>query len=106
APPQDCLCQFNNKATTMAQAGQAAVPATWSERCKSLRCESVTVADRKFLGREQRDHAAALVRHHDLLLDAGGGIAVGGGAIGFEREHHALLDFGRMVKRHYARDDR
>src|SRR5262245_54439654 len=67
-------------------------------------CASVPMADRQFLGREQRDHAAALVGHHHLLLDAGGGVAVGGGAVGLEREHHALLDFGRMVDRDHARD--
>src|SRR6516165_1099905 len=63
---------------------------------------SVPMADGQLLGREQRDHAATLVGHHDLLFDAGGGVAVARRAIGFEREHHALLDFGRMVERDHA----
>src|SRR5687767_29106 len=66
----------------------------------------VPVGDRQFLRREQRDHAAALVGDHDLFLDARGGIAVFGRAVGFEREHHAFLDLGRMIHRDHARDDR
>ena len=57
---------------------------------------SIAIGDRQLLGREQRDHAAAFVGDHDLFLDAGGGIAVRRRAIGLEREHHALLDLGRM----------
>src|SRR5215472_4645554 len=63
---------------------------------------SIPVADGQLLGWEQRDHAATLVGHHDLLLDAGGGVAVARRAIGLEREYHALLDFGRMVERDHA----
>src|SRR6476659_10987789 len=66
---------------------------------------SIPVGNRQLFRREQRNHAAALVRDHDLLLDAGGGVAVSGGAIGLEREHHALLDLGRMVERDHARND-
>ncbi len=63
---------------------------------------SIPVADGQLLGREQRDHAATLVGHHDLLLDAGGGVAVARRAIGLEREYHALLDFGWMIERDHA----
>src|SRR5258708_10293202 len=63
---------------------------------------SIPMADGQLLGREQRDHAATRVGHHDLLFDAGGGVAVARRAIGLEREHHALLDLGRMVERDHA----
>src|SRR5258708_17295892 len=66
---------------------------------------SIPVRDRQLLGREQRDHAAALVGDHDLFLDARRRIAVLGGAVGFEREHHAFLDLGRMGERDDAADD-
>src|ERR1700687_5805790 len=46
---------------------------------------SIFVRDRQFLGREQRDHAATFVGDDDLFLDARGGEAVRGGAIGFQR---------------------
>ena len=72
---------------------------------QSVRC-SVSRRDRQFLGREQRDQRAALVGDHDLLLDARGRIAVGRRALGLEREHHALLDLGRVIHRHHAADDR
>ncbi len=67
---------------------------------------SIPVGDRQFLRGEQRDHTAALVGDDDFLLDAGGGKAVGGGAVGFQREHHALLDLGRVGERDHPRDDR
>src|SRR5205807_2854250 len=54
------------------------------------RSRSVAVADRQLLGREQGDDPAALVGDDDLLLDAGGGIAVARRTIGLEREHHAF----------------
>src|SRR5215468_229941 len=63
---------------------------------------SIPMADGQLLGREQRDHAATLVGHHDLLFDAGGGVAVACRAIGLEGEYHALLDFGRMVEGDHA----
>src|SRR5262249_42098654 len=66
----------------------------------------ISVADGQLFRREKRNHAAALVRHHDLLFDAGGGIAVGRRAIRLQREHHAFLDLGRMIERDDARDDR
>src|SRR5215831_1731169 len=47
---------------------------------------SILRRDRQLLGREQRDHAAALVGDYDLFLDACRGIAVGRRAIGLERE--------------------
>ena len=70
------------------------------------RCALVPIGDRQFFGREQRDHPAALVGNHDLFLDACRGIAVLGRAIGFQREHHAFLDLGRVFERNHARDDR
>src|SRR5262245_44576814 len=52
-------------------------------------CErSILRADRQFLGREQRDHAAALVGDHHLFLDARRGVAVGRRAVGLDCEHH------------------
>ena len=63
---------------------------------------SIPMADGQLFGREQRDHATTLVGHHDLLFDAGGGVPVARRAIGLEREHHALLDFGRVVERDHA----
>src|SRR5262249_37008817 len=66
----------------------------------------IAVGDRQFFRREERDDPAPLVSDHDLFLNAGGRIAILGRTIGFQREHHALLDLGRMLKRHHARDDR
>ena len=48
----------------------------------------------------------AVGRDHDLLLDPGRRAAVGGGAVGLEREEHALLDLDRVVERVQAADDR
>src|SRR5260370_27387050 len=66
----------------------------------------ISVGDEQLFRREERNHLAALVGHHDLLLDAGGGVAVARGAIGLEREHHALLELEGMVERDQAADDR
>src|SRR4029079_140315 len=63
-------------------------------------------ADRQFFRGEQGDQAAALVGNDDLFLYARGGEAVGCRAIGFDREHHSFLDFGRVVHRYDAGDDR
>src|SRR5438105_3001652 len=71
--------------------GYASSLAGESSRIHCAAAASIPVADGQFLGREQRDHTAAFVRHHDLLFDAGGGIAVGRGTIGLKREHHSLL---------------
>ena len=58
------------------------------------------------LGREQRDHLAALVGDDDFFLDAGAGETILRWAEGFDGEHHAFLDLGRMIHRDHARDDR
>src|SRR4029079_6079200 len=63
-------------------------------------------ADRQFFRGEQGDQAAALVGNDDLFLYARGGEAVGCRAIGFDLEHHSFLDFGRVVHRYDAGDDR
>src|ERR1700693_16838 len=70
------------------------------------RAPLVAVRDRQLFRGEQRNHHAALVGHHDLLLDARGGESVLGRAIGFEREYHAGLDLHRVLERNHARDDR
>jgi len=67
---------------------------------------SIFRRDRQLLGREQRDHAAALVGDHDLFLDARRRIAVGRRTVGLECEHHAFLDLRRVIHRDHARDDR
>src|SRR5581483_11293323 len=66
----------------------------------------IPIGDRKFLGRKEGDHAAALVGDDDFLLDTRRRVAVLGWAIGFERKHHAFLDLGRVIHRDHARDDR
>src|SRR6266545_7622577 len=48
------------------------------------RARLVTVGDRKFLGREERDDLRAARRHDDLLLDARRRHAIGGRAIGLD----------------------
>src|SRR5262249_15851649 len=63
---------------------------------------SIAMADGQLFGRKKRDHAATLAGHHHLLFDPGGGVPVARRAIRLEREHHALLDFGRMIERHHA----
>ena len=62
--------------------------------------------DEQLLGREAGDHVAAGRRDDDLLLDPRGRAPVGRGAVGLEREDHALLDLDRVVERVHARDHR
>src|SRR5262249_61279671 len=76
----------------------------WSPSTIVIR--SVSVTDRQFLCREQRDYAAALVGYDHFFLDARSGIAVSGRTIGFQREHHAFFDLGRMIGRKNAGDGR
>src|SRR5215470_11669173 len=49
----------------------------------------VPVGDRKLVGWEQRDDLGAARRHDDFFFDPRGGDAVGGRAVGLDREHHA-----------------
>jgi hypothetical protein len=64
------------------------------------------VRDRQLLRREKRDDGAAFVGDDDLLLDAGGGIAVRRRAISFERKDHPGFDLHRIVETHHPTDDR
>src|SRR5580704_14676758 len=65
----------------------------------------VRVGDEQFLGREPGDDLDAVVDHHHLLLQPGGGDAVAGRAVGFQCENHALADLHRRVQRRQAADD-
>src|SRR5262245_36865149 len=67
---------------------------------------SVLVGDRQLVGGEQRDDLRAGRGHDHFLLDAGGGGAVGGGAVRLDGEHHARLQLHRIVERVQAADDR
>ena len=64
------------------------------------------MADWKLFRWEECDHAMALIRYDDLLLDAGGGIAVFGRTLGFQRKHHAFPDLARVGHGDDAADDR
>src|SRR6185437_9197376 len=67
---------------------------------------SIGVGDRQLVRRVEGDHLGAGRCHDDLLLDARGGEAVARRAIGLEREHHAFLDFHRVVEGVEPADDR
>src|ERR1700681_1303892 len=67
---------------------------------------SILVGDEQLFGREQRQQRAAAGRDHDLLLDSRRRLTVGGGAIGLEREDHALAQLDRVFERIEAGDDR
>jgi hypothetical protein len=67
---------------------------------------SVFVRDHQLFAREQRDHAAPVGRHHDLLLDPRRRPPVFCGTVRLEREQHALLDLQRVHERVQPRDDR
>ena len=64
------------------------------------------VKARKLVGREQRDDLGAARRHDDFFFDPRGGDAVGGRAVGLDREHHAGLQLHRIVEGVQAADDR
>ncbi len=81
-------------------AARVAVARAGRRRGRSL------AGDEQLLGREARDHVAAVPRDHDLLLDPRRRAAVGRGAVGLEREHHPLLELDRAVERVHARDHR
>src|SRR5437016_3217627 len=67
---------------------------------------SVRVSDGKLSRGKQGNDFAALVGDDDFFLDSRCRPAVGGRAIGLEREHHARLDLVRVIHRHEATDDR
>src|ERR1700712_1317240 len=50
---------------------------------------SVGVCDEEFLCGEFGEDLGAVVGDDDFFFDAGGGDAVGGGEVGFHREHHS-----------------
>src|SRR5437868_4402081 len=62
--------------------------------------------DEQLLRRETRDHLAAVFRDYELLLDPRRRPAVRRRPEGLEREHHPLLDLGRIVERHETAEDR
>src|SRR6266481_302197 len=101
-PPVDVLRRYLPSIQRAWQAALACCGERLRNRGYRVSGRSIPMADGQLLRREQRDHAATLVGHHDLLFDAGGGVAVARRAIGLEREHHALLDLGRMVERDHA----
>src|SRR5438270_3062225 len=67
---------------------------------------SIGVRDDELLGGEEGDHLVPRRRHHDFLLDARGGMAIVGWAIGLEREYHALFQLNGMLQRVESADNR
>src|SRR5918994_3951931 len=67
---------------------------------------SVLIGDEQLLRREAGDDLRLAGGDDDLLLDARRRVAVCGGAVGLERDDHALLELDRVVERVEAADDR
>jgi hypothetical protein len=65
-----------------------------------------TGGNRQLFGWEQRDDFVALVSDDEFLLDTRPGETIACGTIGLEREHHAFLNHGRMIKGYHPADDR
>ena len=62
--------------------------------------------DQQLFGREARDHFVAGFRDHDFFFDARRAPAVLRRPERFEREHHAGLDFMRVLQRNQPADHR
>jgi hypothetical protein len=58
----------------------------------------LAAGDHQVLGREPRDHVAAVCGDDQLLFDSRRRPAVGRGPERLEREHHALLDDLRVLE--------
>ena len=75
-------------------------------RQRPVHGEVVRARDQQLLGREARDHFVARFRDDDLFLDARRAPAVGGRPECFQREHHARLEFVRVIQRDQPADHR
>src|SRR3989337_2713724 len=62
--------------------------------------------DEQLLGRAARNYLAPILRYHQLLLDACGGPAVGGGPEGFQGKDHVLFDYLGIIEGLDEADDR
>src|SRR2546423_10586900 len=67
---------------------------------------SIGVRDDELFGGEEGDHLVPHRCHHDFLLDARGGMAIVGRAVGLEREYHAFLQLNRVLQRVESADYR
>ena len=70
--PRSCRRRSNSRAPPSRSPTRCSRASWCCWRCCGSRDRSIPVRDRQLLRREQRDHAAALVGDHDLLLDARG----------------------------------